>query len=149
MTNLDISVAETVDCSEFEFTDFLLLLYSSPCCCTTRFSYSTDPLNTRLLTLVYFVFVPVVLHISKCPTLSLIVKNDPCLSQLPTAPSITEMFFFLMYMGQCILIIFQYRSLNKMHKSQSLFYLTTALHVSGVTITHLQKHKTTVNYSIW
>jgi hypothetical protein len=28
--------------------------------------------------------------------------------------------------------------------SQSLFYLTTALHVSGVTITHLQKHKTTV-----
>jgi hypothetical protein len=27
---------------------------------------------------------------------------------------------------------------------QSLFYLTTALHVSGVTITHLQGHKTTV-----
>jgi len=26
---------------------------------------------------------------------------------------------------------------------QSLFYLTTALHVSGVTITHLQEHKTT------
>jgi hypothetical protein len=25
-----------------------------------------------------------------------------------------------------------------------LFYLTTALHVSGVTITHLQVHKTTV-----
>jgi hypothetical protein len=25
-----------------------------------------------------------------------------------------------------------------------LFYLTTALHVSGVTITHLQEHKTTV-----
>jgi hypothetical protein len=33
---------------------------------------------------------------------------------------------------------------NRMHKSQSLFYLTTALHVSGVTITHLQEHKTTV-----
>jgi len=33
---------------------------------------------------------------------------------------------------------------NKMHKSQSLFYLTTALHVSGVTITHLQEHKTAV-----
>ena len=33
---------------------------------------------------------------------------------------------------------------NKMHKSQSLFYLTTALHVSGVNITHLQEHKTTV-----
>jgi len=33
---------------------------------------------------------------------------------------------------------------NKMHKSQSLFNLTTALHVSVVTITHLQEHKTTV-----
>jgi hypothetical protein len=33
---------------------------------------------------------------------------------------------------------------NKMHKSQSLFNLTTALHVSDVTITHLQEHKTTV-----
>jgi hypothetical protein len=31
-----------------------------------------------------------------------------------------------------------------MHKSQSLFYLTTALHVSDVTIIHLQEHKTTV-----
>jgi hypothetical protein len=31
-----------------------------------------------------------------------------------------------------------------MHKSQSLFYLTTALHVSGVNITRLQDHKTTV-----
>jgi translation elongation factor EF-Tu-like GTPase len=31
-----------------------------------------------------------------------------------------------------------------MHKSQSLFNLTTALHVSVVTITHLQEHKTTV-----
>ena len=30
-----------------------------------------------------------------------------------------------------------------MHMSQSLFNLTTALHVSGVTITHLQEHKTT------
>jgi hypothetical protein len=28
--------------------------------------------------------------------------------------------------------------------SQNLFYLTTALYVSGVTITHLQEHKTTV-----
>jgi len=33
---------------------------------------------------------------------------------------------------------------NKMHKSQSLFYVTTALHISGVTITHPQEHKTTV-----
>jgi len=31
-----------------------------------------------------------------------------------------------------------------MHMSQSLFYLTTALHVSDVTITHLQENKTTV-----
>jgi hypothetical protein len=31
-----------------------------------------------------------------------------------------------------------------MHKSQSLFYLTTALHVLGITITHLQEHKTTL-----
>ena len=31
-----------------------------------------------------------------------------------------------------------------MHMLQSLFYLTIALHVSGVTITHLQEHKTTV-----
>ena len=31
-----------------------------------------------------------------------------------------------------------------MHMSQSLFHPTTALHVSGVTITHLQEHKTTV-----
>jgi hypothetical protein len=27
---------------------------------------------------------------------------------------------------------------------QSLFYLTIALHVSGIVITHLQEHKTTV-----
>jgi hypothetical protein len=31
-----------------------------------------------------------------------------------------------------------------MHKSQSLFCLRIALHVSGVTITHLQEHITTV-----
>jgi hypothetical protein len=31
-----------------------------------------------------------------------------------------------------------------MHKSQRLFFLTTTLHVSGFTITHLQEHKTTV-----
>ena len=31
-----------------------------------------------------------------------------------------------------------------MHMLQSLFYLTTVLHVSGVTIIHLQEHKTTV-----
>ena len=31
-----------------------------------------------------------------------------------------------------------------MHMLQSLFYLTTALNVSGFTITHLHEHKTTV-----
>ena len=31
-----------------------------------------------------------------------------------------------------------------MHILQSLFYLTTALHVSGIVITLLQEHKTTV-----
>jgi hypothetical protein len=31
-----------------------------------------------------------------------------------------------------------------MYKSQSLFYQTTALHVSVVTLTHLQEHKTPV-----
>jgi cytochrome b len=31
-----------------------------------------------------------------------------------------------------------------MHMLQNLFYLTIALHVSGIIITHLQKHKTTV-----
>ena len=31
-----------------------------------------------------------------------------------------------------------------MHILQSLFYLTTTVHVSGVTITHFQEHKTTV-----
>jgi hypothetical protein len=36
-------------------------------------------------------------------------------------------------------LVYEYNS-NKMHKSQSLFYLTTALHVSGVTITHFQEH---------
>ena len=32
-----------------------------------------------------------------------------------------------------------------MHKSQSIFNLTTALHVSGFTITHHKEHKTTVS----
>ena len=40
--------------------------------------------------------------------------------------------------------IFCYINPNKIHKSQSLFYLTTALHVSDAIVTHLQKHKTTV-----
>jgi len=32
-----------------------------------------------------------------------------------------------------------------MHKSQSLFNVIIALHVSGVTNTHLQEHKTTAS----
>jgi hypothetical protein len=40
--------------------------------------------------------------------------------------------------------IFYYINPKKMHMLQSLFHLTTALHISGVTITHLQEHKTTV-----
>ena len=31
-----------------------------------------------------------------------------------------------------------------MHMLQRLFYLTNAVRVSGIIITHLQKHKTTV-----
>jgi hypothetical protein len=31
-----------------------------------------------------------------------------------------------------------------MHMLQSLFYMTIALHVSGIFITHRQEHKTTV-----
>jgi len=44
-------------------------------------------------------------------------------------------------MVPCIVIIFYYINPNKMHMLQSLFYLTTVLRVSGVTITHLQEHK--------
>ena len=40
--------------------------------------------------------------------------------------------------------ILLYKSQQVAHVTQSIFYLTTALHVSGVTITHLQEHKTTV-----
>jgi hypothetical protein len=32
----------------------------------------------------------------------------------------------------------------KSQQNASLFYLTTAVHVLGITITHLQEHKTTV-----
>jgi hypothetical protein len=34
-----------------------------------------------------------------------------------------------------------------MHLLRSLFYLTIALHVSDIIITHLQEHKTTVTTS--
>jgi hypothetical protein len=39
---------------------------------------------------------------------------------------------------------FYYINANKMHMLHSLFYLTTALHVSGVTITRLQEDKRAV-----
>jgi len=40
--------------------------------------------------------------------------------------------------------ILVYKSQQDAHVTKSLFNLTTALHVSGVTITHLQERKTTV-----
>ena len=43
-------------------------------------------------------------------------------------------------MGTCIVIIFQYIS-NKDATLHSLFYLETALHVSGGNITHHHEHK--------
>jgi hypothetical protein len=55
-----------------------------------------------------------------------------------------ELFYFNFYGSVHRNNILVYNS-NKMHKSQSLFNLTTALHVSGVTVTHLQDHKTTVS----
>ena len=94
MTNLDISFVETCDCLEYVFTDFLLLLYSSPYCCTISFSHSTNPLNIRLFTLVYFVILPVILHISTCPSLSLLINNVSFLALFPTALPITTMYFF-------------------------------------------------------
>jgi hypothetical protein len=72
-----------------------------------------------------------------------IIQDGQTASFLFTTAS--ERSTFLMIMGPCgIVIIFQYINPNKMHKSHSLFNLTTALHVSGVTITSLQEHKTTV-----
>jgi hypothetical protein len=46
-------------------------------------------------------------------------------------------------MGPCIVSIFQYIS-EKMQRYTVYLYLETALHVLGVTITHLQEQKTTV-----
>ena len=51
---------------------------------------------------------------------------------------------FLMFIGLCIVIIFQYINPYKRHMSQSLFNLTTALHVLDIIIAHIQEHKTTV-----
>jgi len=41
-------------------------------------------------------------------------------------------------------MLFLHRRPNKMHMSQSLFYLTINLYISGIINTHLQEHKTTV-----
>ena len=38
---------------------------------------------------------------------------------------------------------------NQMRKSQRLFYLTVALHVSGVAIAHPQEHKATVTTALY
>jgi hypothetical protein len=40
--------------------------------------------------------------------------------------------------------MFYYINSNKLHMLHSLFYVTTVLHISGVSVTHLQEHKTTV-----
>jgi len=47
-------------------------------------------------------------------------------------------------MGPCIVIIFYYIIPTRCTSQRVYFCLRTALHVSGVTITHLQEHKTTV-----
>jgi len=49
-----------------------------------------------------------------------------------------------MFMGPFIVIIFWYIFPTKCTSHRVLFSLITAVHISGVTITHLQEHKTTV-----
>jgi len=51
----------------------------------------------------------------------------------------------LMFMGPCIVIIFRYIIPTRCTSHKSLFNLTIALHISGVTITHLQEYKTTAS----
>jgi hypothetical protein len=48
-----------------------------------------------------------------------------------------------MFIGLCIVIILVYKSQQDAHVTE-LIFLTTVLRVSGVTITHLEEHKTTV-----
>jgi hypothetical protein len=48
------------------------------------------------------------------------------------------------YKFQVVHIFIKVYNSNLMHRSQTLFNLITALHVSAVTITHLQEHTTTV-----
>jgi len=50
-----------------------------------------------------------------------------------------------MFMGPCGIVIMFWYIIPTRCTSQSLFNLITALHVSGVTITHLQEHKTTAS----
>jgi len=49
-----------------------------------------------------------------------------------------------MFMSPCIVLIFWHIIPNRYTIHRVYFYVTTALHVSGVTITHSQEHKTTV-----
>ena len=58
-------------------------------------------------------------------------------------PSVALLILNLDNKWKTVFTILVYNS-NKMHKSQSLFNLTAALHFSGVTLTHLLEHKTTV-----
>ena len=79
----------------------------------------------------------------------------------------TTMFYYLTYWRQVsvlkpssghlyikfkqLYVIFQYSSIYIIPircTRHSLFYLTTALYVSGVTITHLQEHKTTLTTAL-
>ena len=63
---------------------------------------------------------------------------------LPGLPAMHRKMFTFHIIVHTNKVSFPVNNSKQMHKSQSLFYLTTALHVSGVTITHLQEHKTTV-----
>jgi hypothetical protein len=80
------------------------------------------------------------------------VPQLPTQNQQPKGTSVQPSYCFLRFEANTgkndgsdvrPITILVYNS-NWMHKSQSLFYLTTALYVLGVTITHLQEHKTTV-----
>jgi hypothetical protein len=81
------------------------------------------------------------------PPLHIVLISWPIQPSLFTLHTIITMLKWLYDIQKLVRIslwIFKYINPNKMHKSQSLFYLTTALHVLGITIAHLQEHKTIV-----
>ena len=57
----------------------------------------------------------------------------------------TSKFIFLMFMGPCIVIIFWYIIPTRCTSHRVYLNLTTALYVLGITIAHLQEHKTTAS----